>query len=294
LTFDFRGFGQSTQVKANFWTTFPNSSLLRAPPGKEAAKRISFKQFPKDARYLKYLVNDIAAARTYLDHENDGGQLNSRRLVVIGAGQGATVGMLWMASEYRRHKAVAKDIGQGPPMLIKMEEESVGEDVLCAIWLGLSAYLGTTNMSVPLTSCARDIGQTQKLPMLFVQGKEKSANTIALSCLNSIGTFDREKSKMKDKDLDLTGLNVIDSDLTGTKLLANENVKNIITGKDLYLDLVMQKPRPQQWRERKTTDSYFYWKLGTKTQPYAILAKVKDDEMPISVPPKAMNISTSP
>ena len=72
LSFDFRGFGQSTTVGPGFWMppNGHNSVLMRA--GAKPPMNINAKNFP--AAYFRHLVNDVAAAKAYLDNENDGSQ----------------------------------------------------------------------------------------------------------------------------------------------------------------------------------------------------------------------------
>lgn len=312
LTFDFRGFGQSTQVKETFWTSSINQGIAHKSGTKGGPKTFTYKQFPRNTNYIRNLVNDVAAARNYMDNENDGGQLNSRSLVVIGAGQGATIGMMWMESEFKRFPALVRDLGPAvPPVVVKWEEESAGADFVCGIWLSIAGHLG--NYQMPMNVYAANLGKNHKLPMYFIQGKEKldPANDTALKCLNSIGNWDRSKgvftnlAKEKDvesspnknkfssnENLSLTGEKIINTELTGSKLLANEKVKEAIVGSEGYLDRMLQKPIPQ-WKERKVRENYYYWKLGSPTQPSSvqpILAKIKGDDLPQVVPPSAMNL----
>ena len=87
LSFDFRGFGGSTSVDPKFWKYPHNSSLKGALKAKES---INQKDFPKG--YYMNLICDIAAARAFLDRSNDRRELNSSNIIVIGAGEGATLG----------------------------------------------------------------------------------------------------------------------------------------------------------------------------------------------------------
>ena len=92
------------------------------------------------AAYYRYLVNDITAAKAYLDRRNDDGELNTSNTIVIGAGEGATLGALWLAQECRKKRDKNPPPMGGiarPPMLA----ESEGKDVACAVWLTISSKL---------------------------------------------------------------------------------------------------------------------------------------------------------
>ena len=82
LSFDFRGHGESVSVAPEFWQQQANQGIrgfnLAKPKG-----TISYKDFPP--AYMPYLVNDIAAAKSFLDRKNNGGDCNTSNLILIGA-----------------------------------------------------------------------------------------------------------------------------------------------------------------------------------------------------------------
>ena len=67
--------------------------------------------------YYPYLVNDVAAAKSYLDKHSSTGQANSSNLIVIGAGEGATIGAMWMESQWHLQKISGIDPKTGRPTL---------------------------------------------------------------------------------------------------------------------------------------------------------------------------------
>src|SRR5262249_52011401 len=85
--------------------------------------------------YYPHLVNDIIAAKQYLDRRSDGGDCNSANLVVIGAEDGATLGALWLASECYLYRAPQE-------FPLKLEKHPELKDVACAVWLSMSPTLG--------------------------------------------------------------------------------------------------------------------------------------------------------
>jgi pimeloyl-ACP methyl ester carboxylesterase len=289
LAFDFRGFGQSTAVSDSFWNPmksrhnmvvrgFTRNSQLMAM-GKQPSKTISSKDFP--ASYYAYLVNDISAAKAFIDNQNDGGDLNSRNVVVIGAGQGATLGLMWMATEYKRHKALVKENAfGGPPILVKLDDETGGNDLMAGVFLSISPTLG--GHQVPIHRWLTEVGKKNKLPLAFVYGKDETgADARALNYLKTIDPgFERGKGP-KEKDLALTGEKAVPgTKLSGSKLLQNTlETEDFIVNK--YLGPVAEKHRFVQWKMRNNDDNYFYWKnaLGPAT-----LAKIKGDHVTIIMP----------
>src|SRR4051812_43416471 len=102
LTFDFRGFGESKTLgnKNEFWNAKYNGlGYIRRRPG-NPPDSIDHKSF--NQAYVPYLVNDIAAAKAYVDKLNDNRECNSSSVILIGAGESATLGAMWMANEFHR------------------------------------------------------------------------------------------------------------------------------------------------------------------------------------------------
>ena len=109
LAFDFRGHGNSKNItvgapptpttpgKPGFWDHQVNRQMAtrRFNPA-QPAKVIDHAEF--NPSYLPMLVNDIAAAKLFLDERNDAMECNSSRLIVLGAQEGAALGLTWMAS----------------------------------------------------------------------------------------------------------------------------------------------------------------------------------------------------
>src|SRR5262249_23029334 len=96
LSLHFRGHRDSTGISPEFWRN-PDNQVLK---GAGRAQKISFKDFPP--AYFPMLANDVAAAKRYLDRQNDAAACNSSNVIVIGAEDGAAIGALWIASEWQR------------------------------------------------------------------------------------------------------------------------------------------------------------------------------------------------
>lgn len=157
LVFDFRGHGRSTAVSRAFWNVPANVAGLRrrSTAGRETIHAGDF--VPS---YLPMLVNDITAARTFLDECNDSGTCNASNLIVVGGGEGATLGLLWLAAEAHRYA-----VGATAP-------ESRG--VTCAVWADLSSTLA--GRRVPVRDWFRAAASEPKVPTAFLypEGDEEA------------------------------------------------------------------------------------------------------------------------
>lgn len=204
LSFDFRGHGESTEVAPEkFWAIKYNQSLVKGF-GKST---IDFKAF--DKRYYPTLVNDIAAAKAFLDRtKNDAGFCNTSSLMLVGAETGATLGGLWMTSEWFRFKMNAPQM-IGLPAL--PDTTSEGKNVIGAVWLSISPKLGDRTIVIPtlLQVPARD----RAIPMAFwYSNADTAGKTIAKSCEKYL--------KTKDDKYRLTGAVEVKAEkLTGAALL---------------------------------------------------------------------------
>ena len=88
LTFDFRGHGDSTEITQpkDFWSKPQNIANVKTKNKEEIDVKDYIKQ---GSAYLPILVNDIAAARSYLDRRNDNSKdCNTSSIIVIGADNG--------------------------------------------------------------------------------------------------------------------------------------------------------------------------------------------------------------
>ena len=188
LTFDFRGHGDSTKVKPGvpnpqnpvlavkgFWDETANQQGVKGlTPNKPRPTEIEYKQF--SPMYHRILVNDIAAAKSYLDQLNDAGECNTGALILIGARDGATLGAIWMNSEWHRYKFLPPQPGlpNGAPDLQNPE----GQNIVCAVWLSISNNLAAVKkngekVNVPATL---NIPAKQRMvPMAFFYGEGDSA-----------------------------------------------------------------------------------------------------------------------
>lgn len=143
LRFDFRGHGKSTVISKNFWdaTFYPeNTKMFNAlSRTKPLPLKLENAELKKKPGYFPMLVNDILAARIAVDKMNDDGKLNAATVYLIGAGDAATLGMMYMTAEWTRPQkpteAQAQVIRTLPLSGIE-PRESAGKDIAAAIWVG--------------------------------------------------------------------------------------------------------------------------------------------------------------
>jgi alpha-beta hydrolase superfamily lysophospholipase len=267
LSFDFRGFGQSKAVDKEFWDLrkYPHNALAsRRKPSKTRPESIEHKDF--QANYYKYLVNDIAAAKSYLDRKNDSRDLNSSNLIVIGAGQGATLGALWMYSQWH----LRKDKTPNPlPLSAPMLGDPEGKDQACAVWLGISPTLGNSNMGLAVQKWLVTVGRNNKVPMAFLYGKgDTPGSNFSQNLLKHVRGPKPPAAIEK-----LTGEKSVNGKLTGAALL------NPRLGADKwiiqeYLPKVLEERRSRERVTRNAEKYRYFYTMGGRP----VLAKPAGEE----------------
>jgi len=256
LGFDFRGFGDSKTIDPLvFWnlTNKHNNYVKKRVVAGKLSDKIDHKDF--QAHYAQYFVNDIAAAKAFLDRENDRKTCNTSNLIVVGAGQGATLGAMWVANECRRRK----DKNPIPvPGAVPMLGDPESKNIAATVWLSITPNVGGRVM--PLQRWILEAGKTNKIPMAFVHGKnDATSGNIAVSLNKAI------KGAGKNKDFELTGVKEVpDTKLSGHQLL-NRGLGLQAWMTKTYLGPVMEKRGVKEWAERKVEPSRFYYTTNSGT-----------------------------
>jgi hypothetical protein len=266
LTFDFRGHGDSTSVDAEtFWKQRFN--LMHVPGGPKGLN-IDNSKFHK--AYYPALVNDIAAAKAFLDKKNDAKECNSSRIILIGAETGATLGALWLKSEWQRYKVRVHDI-TGKPLVDRFgpipdtTKPPEGSAVINCLWLSISPTLGSR--TVELYSLLYKAAKERGIPMAFVHGKDdKSGRILAKSLENKLVVY-KKKGERDDKYKFTAAWEIPDSGkLKGQELLQTKTIQGIVD----YLDEAT-KDRGEDWMEREFRKSAYVWFTGGVPRPVAKL-----------------------
>lgn len=185
LRFDLRGHGKSKDViPQKFWRDDYNAILpgSKKNPPKDS---IDEKDIKGKTKYYPQFVYDIAAARNHLDKLNDDGQVNTSSVYLIGAGEAATLGMLFLATEWHREQKKPMGflntqkfwINAGQP--IAAGGSPAGRDYGGAVWLTPRRMQGFNANSierwVSQHGRSNEGDMRTETPMLFVYG-EKDEN----------------------------------------------------------------------------------------------------------------------
>jgi hypothetical protein len=196
LSFDFRGHGDSTSVDPKFWQN-PFSRTLKSYRYPKPKSEISYKDFTMPRHYAMMLW-DIAGARHFLDEKNDAGECNSSSLMLIGVESGATLGALWMWTEWQHTRS-----NTAVPLVTTKTRQVEGQDITCAVWLGIAPTAGNLRFSESwLRSPVRE-----KVPMLFLygEGDSKAARFTRHLYRDVMRVTDRDKQMQNTRMRDIKG-----------------------------------------------------------------------------------------
>lgn len=267
LSFDFRGFGDSkTIINENlFWDTRKNPHNGRGYLKKSKGATLDFKDF--NLAYYPYLVNDITAARAYLDRRNDANELNTSSLIVIGCGEGATLGAMWMAHEARRRRdknTMDPIVGLPVPQLAEPEVK----DVAAGIWFSISTTIG--GKGAYLSKWLIEAGRANKVPQAFFMSKADSkGENLANAVLRNI-----KATPKLEKELTFTAKRTVaGGKLNGSSLLKLKDSQDSIKK---YLNNLLEKRGNKERIDRKT-DTYRYYYLNPVTKRTTLQKQKGDD-----------------
>lgn len=243
MTFDFRGHGNSTEILPETFFNYPfNKQYVKTSPGKST---IDYKDF--DKAYYPALVNDIAAVKAFLDRKNDSGACNTSSFILVGADTGATLGALWLASEWHRFRLV-----QNPVTLLQVPDtRAEANDVIGCVWLSISPTLG--NRTVSLGTLLGPSLRLKATPMVFLHSNEDSkSKALALAMVQTLKTS-REKAKYALTDrIELKG-----GKLSGMELI-QDSLKTDVAISEYLQQVVDAKGR--EWTERDFRKTSYVWR----------------------------------
>jgi hypothetical protein len=259
LTFDFRGHGQSTTIDPSLFWKYPrNIASVRGAPKKE---NIDFKDMGKD--YYPVLVNDIAAAKAFLDNRNDTGVCSTSNLIVLGADTGATLGAIWLNAEWHRYVFTPAVLGTSLASIAKTPE---GKDTIAAVWLSATSKLGTRTVSLPTVL---DIaGRENATPMVFMYSEDDaSAKNVAKACET------RFKGKKKDEKYRLTLALPIQG---GGKLSGAALLQKSLTTEQNIVDYIKEaaEAKGNEWSEREFRKTQYVWRV-----PAVVPSKLPNEKL---------------
>jgi hypothetical protein len=283
LMFDYRGHGDSGGVQDEvFWTypimpRTPNKDMVKGWNGTKGRDTISWKDF-RQAGYFPCLVNDIAAAKAFLDRKNDSGELNSANMIVIGEGNGCALGALWLKSEWYRRRVTGNRAVVGPLQLDKTPE---GKDVICAIWLSFNTEVGppkrrgvTFNWESLLTF---PDNKEKSIAMAFVYGDKDKAKTVserAKGWLNKVGKKEKPNKLIGTKKIadsgNAAGRELLQKDLETEGWIAN------------YVEKVLDAKGGNSYDTKDFRKSTYVWVIPGYSR--ALKAKDRDEKCLLPIP----------
>ena len=264
LAFDFRGHGDSTSVSPEFWKYKGNLEGIGGHNAADPKKTISHRDF-RNMGYCPWLINDIAAAKLFLDRRNDSGACNSSNLVLIGEEDGAALGAMWMAAEFNRYRAITL-----PPLAPeKLESTPEGKDIVAAVWLTMNPRVPVgKGPTVNFAAWFKD-EKLRKVPMAFLFSDadaegDRFANT-AVKILKGTSKHPEELTAAK-------------SIKTGAKIAGTALLKESLDTEKLivaYLDNLASKKTFNEYDKRDVEGNNYVWKFGNVRSVIAKQAKEK-------------------
>jgi hypothetical protein len=252
LTFDFRGSGQnltSTDRLDQKFLRFKANQMLTRNLRLQGVDRVltmaSLNNLFFPADYLPWLVQDIVAARLWLDLKHDAEEVNTSNLIVVGEGDGAALGAIWLATEARRYN---RSTGMVPAMAPVSIYEA--RDLCGAVWVGVQPG----GRLMDLTRGVRSQLEREKSwpAMLFVSrpaGRSpRSPVKVWRQAFRQTGKDLGGEKEIADQGLPLFG-----------GLLSSAAASEAIQE---FIEALLKKHELKPWRKRNVTASEYVWDLG--------------------------------
>ena len=196
LLFDWRGCGMNDTASAGariladkeaFWRETYNQRLLK-PQRPYEERGLDYRSIvgKSDGRlyYRDFMLNDLMAARFYLDKMNDNGKCNTNRVWIVTEKDGGPVALAFIASEFNRNT-----VYQNKTNLLdtSVQVKGAGKDYvgLTCLSYGSGGFMSGTasaiwgnafkQLSGPVAREARDHLE-HRLAMVMVYGKKEGAS----------------------------------------------------------------------------------------------------------------------
>jgi pimeloyl-ACP methyl ester carboxylesterase len=265
LTFDFRGFGENRTSKdvnaALFWKYPENWSLPGFKPKNPArapAPALDGMNFRHS--YMPWLVQDIVAARFYLDTQHDFTLVNTQNLIIVGAGEGAALTSFWLAGEWKRHKSIRG---------LRADAPSEGRDIIAAAWIDPSPNLAGFAISTALTNLQRQLKSEKALPPMQFLYERKAFRAEG-----------RTRTMMKALHQKASAEKAIDTDsavLIGQAFVGNPAAEKAVLE---FVTEILKKHEMRPHTTRLLRPNDWYWSFGTRS----VLAKGLFADVPGAFP----------
>ena len=250
MLFDFRGQGRSRDIDATkFWSEPFNKQHVKGAPKKMTLELADIKD---KAAYYPAMVNDIAAVKAWLDRKNDGGACNTSSTILIGAEDGATLGAIWLNSQWALHRGIPNP---NIALATMPNPTAEGKDVIACVWLSISPTLGGGKVS--LVKTLNSAVKANATGSVFVYGeKDNDGKNLALNLKKDlIDPADKKKYTF------VTEYEVENTNLKGINL-ATVRADKIIE----YLEVVVDKKGGEAVK-RDFRNKQYYWRIAGQYHP---------------------------
>jgi len=252
LAFDFRGHGLSTTIidPEKFWKYQPNVTYYAKTPkkGQDTIKIGDFK-----SSYFPFLLNDIIAARQDLDNRNDNGGCNVSNILVIGAEEGAALGLTWMTYEFFRESINVKAPGVVVPWVWQPNklvlDRPASEDLAGGVWLSATHF--PQKINAPYSHCMNlTKDKLRTIPMWFTYGEADKVGKEDAHYIADILKLNKGDLKIKNPTLPIKG----ETTLRGAGLLgvAKLDTEDLI---EKFMDQ-MVKLRPNEAKKNRNANEF--------------------------------------
>jgi pimeloyl-ACP methyl ester carboxylesterase len=229
LAFDFRGYGDSKEIDPNiYWRVHQyrrptvGGGALRLPSKIEAREFRTGYEFGQ-------LGNDLIAAKVWLNSKNNASECNSNNVCLIGAEQGAVLGLLWTLTEYK------------DPNRFKGANKSEGDDISSAVWLSMSNRLGSDLVDRQLQAAM--LALRERMPTLVLYGRDDRASKAFWN-----RAFEWVKPRADADRFEDTNLKEVEkTSLTGTNLLNKDTLKT----EDVILTWLKKAMPTRNWDQQR-------------------------------------------
>ncbi len=247
MLFDFRGHGKSKDVTPEFWKYKLNFAGIKGANPKKMT--IEFNELDKS--YYPVLINDIAAVKGFLDRRNDDKECNTSSTILIGAETGATLGAIWLNSQWHLTRMIPNP--NGPFLPPQASPNPEGKDVIACIWLSPTSKLGGSN-TVSLTRTLDVPVKMNGCSTVFMYGdKDDAGKTVCEALFSKLTVKDNPKFKF------VVTYPVKNTKLTGIAL--TRKTLGTDTAISDYLDSVVEK-KANEWTKRDFKTSQYSWRMG--------------------------------
>jgi hypothetical protein len=217
--------------------------------------------------YHPYMINDIAAAKAFLDRKNDAGLCNSSNLILISSGRSGALAAGWINAEMHRFRRLPQAFFGAP---LQLSDSPEGVNILCSLFLDLTPNIGRSKLSL---SSALRLAAGRKIPFVFFYGKDESAA--------------KAVARSTEKAINPGGKN----ELTGATAIPGEKVgdveKRLLNDKTVQKDIVrylkqVHDERAREWEDRECRETIYFWR-----NPYAPTSVIPFNQAGNNDPPYA-------